>query len=74
MQETGLLGKWLELTFNPKPTECLWKKNKKNTGNHRITRKNLTSAFALLIFGISVSFLVFAIELICRLYTFNSSR
>jgi hypothetical protein len=28
----------------------------------------------LLIFGISVSFLVFAIELICRLYTFNSSR
>ncbi len=73
MQETGLLGKWLETTFNPKPTECLLK-NKKNTGNHRITLKNLTSAFTLLIFGISVSFIVFVIELICRLYTFNSPR
>ena len=71
MQETGLLGKWIE-TFNPESKECSLK-NKKKTGNPRITLKNLTSAFALLLLGVSVSFLVFILELICRVYRFNSS-
>ena len=71
MQETGLLGKWIE-TFNPESKECSLR-NKKKTGNPRITLKNLTSAFALLLLGVSVSFLVFILELICRVYRFNSS-
>jgi ionotropic glutamate receptor len=69
MQETGLLGKWIE-TFNPETTECSLKK-KKTTGNPQITLKNLTSAFALLLFGICVSFLAFIVELIYRLYQFK---
>jgi hypothetical protein len=71
MLETGLLGKWIE-TFNPESKECSLK-NKKKTGNPRITLKNLTSAFALLLLGVSVSFLVFILELIFRVYRFNSS-
>jgi ionotropic glutamate receptor len=67
MQETGLLGKWIE-TFNPETAECSLKIKKKKTGNPQITLKNLTSAFALLLFGICVSFLAFIVELIYRLY------
>jgi hypothetical protein len=68
MQKTGLLEKWIE-TFNPETTECLLK-NKKNTVNHRITFKNFTSAFALLLLGVSVSLslVVFIVELIYRLF------
>jgi hypothetical protein len=45
----------------------------KKTGNPQITLKNLTSAFALLLLGISVSLVVFIVELICRLFRLNLS-
>lgn len=70
MQENGLLGKWVA-TFNPEAKECLSKNNFKKTEKPRISLKNLTSAFILLIFGICVSLIVFFLELICCL---NSSR
>jgi hypothetical protein len=72
MQETGLLGKWIK-TFNPETTECSLKIKKNKIGNPQITLKNLTSAFALLLLGISVSILVLSSELIYRLFRFHSS-
>ena len=67
MQETGLLGKWIE-TFNPKATECVLKKHFEKNGNIRISLQNFTSAFILLIFGLCGSFLVFLIELMNLLF------
>jgi ionotropic glutamate receptor len=67
MKETGLLEKWMK-TFNPEATECLLKENFKKSGNSRISLQNLTSAFILLIFGFCVSFLVFLVELMIRLF------
>ena len=67
MQETGLLGKWIE-TFNPKKTECFLKKHFEKIGTIRISLQNFTSAFILLIFGICGSFLVFFVELVNRLF------
>ena len=68
MQETGSVGMWTK-TFSPETKECSAVKNKKKTGNRPITLKNFTRAFALLLLGISVSFLAFFVELVypfCR--------
>jgi hypothetical protein len=67
MQETGLLGKWIE-TFNPETTECSLKKHFEKNGTIRISLQNFSSAFILLIFGICGSFLVFLVELMNRLF------
>ncbi|XP_046632203.1 ionotropic receptor 93a-like [Daphnia pulicaria] len=73
MQETGILGKSIE-TFNPEVTKCSLKYNVKKSGKPRISLKNLTSAFTLLLFGICVSILTLVVELIYHLRHFTSSR
>ena len=58
-------GNWfigkVDKEYNPVLNECSLKKKK--TGNPQITLNNLTSAFALLLFWICVSFLAFIVEL-----------
>jgi hypothetical protein len=71
MQENGLLLKWKEI-FNPKAAECLLKKYLKKKGKPQISVKNLTSVFILMIFGICVSLIVYFLELICHVRSFNS--
>lgn len=70
MQENGLLLKWKEIS-NPKTAECLLKKYLKNKGKPQISVKNLTSVFILLILGICISLIVYFLELICHVRSFN---
>jgi hypothetical protein len=63
LQQTGIIDFW-DTWFRPMPPQC----NGKNTQQSAekklapLSFKNLTGAFVLLAFGLSLSFLVFLVE------------
>ncbi len=60
--DTGLAKYWLK-NYQPSPKGCLLQDYKENVPSIRVlTLKDLSSAFVLLLLGLSLSLLVFLIE------------
>ena len=60
--DTGLAGRWLK-NYQPSPKGCLIQDYKKNVPAIRVlTLRDLSSAFVLLLLGLSLSLFVFLIE------------
>nr|CAH0104494.1 unnamed protein product [Daphnia galeata] len=78
LHQTGIIDYW-DLWFRPMPPQCDGKpvkirKQKSPPGNgkpSRLSLKNLTGAFVILIFGMSLSFLVFLCEKIISMMSKN---
>ena len=68
MNEAGLPQKWRRRFFNAKSDQCIGNNNlvvnKANNKNHRISLKNMSGSFVVLLVGIATSFVIFIVELI----------
>lgn len=72
LRATGLMDEWNK-KFNPEPTECLMKYKEKANDKTRLSLRNLTSAFVLVVFGWVLSTIIFVAELVRRfLYSKNT--
>ena len=70
MNEAGLPQKWRRRYFNAKSDQCIGNDNLgvnnrvNNNKNHRISLKNMSGSFVVLLVGIAASFVIFIVELI----------